>query len=198
MADEETDVVIDETGARERAGEILPDSYNRALPFRFDRLTRGMNAIGTIGIFGLMVLMTADVIGRGLFNAPIRGVIEVVTLSIVGIVFLQLADALRSGRFTRADVVLTRLARSRPRASRLLQAAFHFAGAFLLTVLAYASWPLFVESWTNVEYLGAIGDFQARVWPMRLIIVLGSACTALTFAFLAYSDLRAAFEESRR
>ena len=55
-----------------------------------------------------MLLINSDVLGRNLFNAPVRGVTELVSLSIVGIVFLQLADTLHSGRFTRADVLLER------------------------------------------------------------------------------------------
>lgn len=173
----------------------LPDSYGQPMPFGFHRLTGAMNAVGTLGIFGLMVLISADVIGRGLFNAPIRGVIEILSLSIVSIVFLQLADTLRAGRFTRADVLLARLNKTSPRLSRLLQAVFHLTGAFLLFVLAWASWSYFLESWDNTEYLGAIGDFQARLWPMRLIIVVGSACAGLTFLMLAHADLRAALDK---
>lgn len=139
-----------------------------------------------------MILMTADVIGRNLFNTPIRGVIEIVTLSIVSIVFIQLADTLRTGKFTRADAILGALLLRRPAIGRFLQALFHLAGAALLTIMSVASWSLLVESWQNGEYLGAIGDFQAPVWIMRAVIVFGSACTAITFFLLALSDLRAA------
>ena len=75
-----------------------------------------------------MVLINSDVLGRNLLGAPVRGVTELVSLSIVGIVFLQLADTLRSGRFTRADVLLDRLKRSRPAGAARLQAVFHGVG----------------------------------------------------------------------
>lgn len=164
-----------------------------ALPFGFHRLTGLMNAIGTGWIFVIMILMTADVLGRNLFNAPIRGVVEIVTLSIVSIVFIQLADTLRTGRLTRADAFLGSLMRRSPAAGHALQAVFHLAGAALLATMCVASWPLLLESWRNGEYLGAIGDFRAPVWIMRAVIIVGSACTALTFAFLAFAGLRAAF-----
>ena len=88
------------------------DSYGATLPFGLQRLTGAMNALGTLWILGLMVLINADVIGRDVFSHPVRGVTELVALSIVGIVFLQLADTLRAGRFTRADVLLDRLQRT--------------------------------------------------------------------------------------
>jgi hypothetical protein len=37
-----------------------------------------------------------------------------------------------------------------------------------------------------------VGDFQAPMWPVRVIIVFGSACAALTFLFLAWDDFKAA------
>jgi len=175
-----------------------PDGYNAPQPFGFHRLTGAMNAIGTGWIFVIMILMTADVLGRNLFNTPIRGVIEIVTLSIVSIVFLQLADTLRTGKFTRADAFLGALLLRKPAIGRFVQGVFHLAGAALLATLCAASWPLLVESWQNGEYLGAIGDFQAPVWAMRAVIVFGSACATLTFLFLAFADFGAAIAVRRR
>ncbi|MGI9570028.1 MAG: TRAP transporter small permease subunit, partial [Desulfobulbia bacterium] len=56
------------------------------------------NMIGTVFIFGLVAILNADVIARGIFNAPIRGVVELVIFSLVLIVFLQLPDVVRSNR----------------------------------------------------------------------------------------------------
>jgi TRAP-type mannitol/chloroaromatic compound transport system permease small subunit len=167
------------------------DSYNLAQPGGFHRVTNVMNAIGTIWIIVLMVLINADVIGRDLFAAPVRGVTEIVSMSIVGIVFMQLADTLRAGRFTRAEVLLGYLERRRPRAARALQALYHLVGAALLAVICGASWGPLEEAVRIGEYVGAVGDFQAPMWPVRLIIVIGSACAAVTFLFLAWQDVKA-------
>ena len=56
-----------------------------------DGITLALNVIGTAGIFLLMLLINADVLGRSLFDRPISGVPEIVSLSIVAIVFLQIA-----------------------------------------------------------------------------------------------------------
>ena len=165
-------------------------SYGRALPLGLHRLTGAMNALGTLWILALMVLINADVLGRNLLSSPVRGVPELVALSIVGIVFLQLADTLRVGRFTRADVLLDRLARSSPRLHDGLHAVFHAIGAALMTVILWASWEPLVESVRIQEYVGAIGDFQAPVWPIRLITLLGLAVTALVYLMLMVHDLQ--------
>jgi len=74
----------------------------------FSHLIGGLNAIGTLWIFLLMVVINTDVFSRLLFNHPIDGVPELIELSIVGIVFLQLCDTVRAGRLTRSDGLLYR------------------------------------------------------------------------------------------
>jgi len=66
-----------------------------------DRVTGAMNAVGTVWILALMLLISADVIGRAAFAHPIAGVPEMVSLAILGIVFLQLANTLGVGRLKR-------------------------------------------------------------------------------------------------
>ena len=168
---------------------VATDSYGRSLPFGLQWVTSALNALGTVWILALMVLIDADVIGRDLFASPVRGVTELVTLSIVGIVFLQLADTLRVGRFTRADVLLDRLQKTRPRVADALHAVFHLVGAALMLVILWAAWDPLLESVRIKEYVGAIGVFQAPVWPVRLIMLVGLALTALVYGLLAWLDL---------
>ena len=166
------------------------DSYGRPLPWRFHRLTQMLNAIGTLWIVALMLLINSDVLGREFFNTPVRGVTELVALSIVGIVFLQLGDTLAVGRMTRADILLDRLKRTTPALAAALQALFHLIGAALMGVILWASWEPLVESVRIQEYVGAVGDFTAPVWPVRVIMLIGMAVTLVTFLLLAWLDLR--------
>jgi TRAP-type mannitol/chloroaromatic compound transport system permease small subunit len=173
-----------------RPGDATQDAYGQPLPFGLHHLFGAMNALGTVWILCLMVLINLDVFGRNVLAAPVRGATEMVSLSIVGIVFLQLADTLRAGRFTRADVLLERLKQRRPRLADALQAAFHALGLALMLVILWASWTPLVESIEIREYVGAVGDFQAPVWPVRLVTLVGLAATALCFGLLAWLDLR--------
>ncbi|WP_372659137.1 TRAP transporter small permease subunit [Hydrogenophaga sp.] len=172
------------------AGAPASDSYGAALPLGMHHLLSGMNALGTVWILALMVLINLDVFGRNLLDAPVRGVTELVSLSIVGIVFLQLGDTLRTGRFTRADILLDRLKTSRPALADALHALYHLVGMALMLIILKASWGPLMESIHIREYVGAIGDFQAPVWPVRLITLLGLSVTALCFLMLAWMDLR--------
>ena len=168
------------------------DAYNQPLPGGFQRVVQALNALGTLWIVALMVLINTDVLGRNLLNAPVRGVTELVSLSIVGIVFLQLADTLHSGRITRADVLLQGLQQKRPFLAAVLHAFFHLVGALLMATILWAAWPTLWESIQMREYVGAIGDFTAPVWPVRLVMLVGLVATLITFGLLALADLRRA------
>jgi TRAP-type mannitol/chloroaromatic compound transport system permease small subunit len=173
-------------------GPDSPAPQTASLPRGLATVTRVLNAAGSVWIMALMALIVADVAGRDLFGHPIRGVTEILSLSIVGIVFLQLGDTLRAGRFTRADVLLNRLRRVRPRLAHLLLGLYNFAGAVFLAIILWASWEPLVDSIRIGEHVGAIGDFTAPTWPIRLIILVGAAVTATAFLLLAVAEFRAA------
>lgn len=152
------------------------------LPLRaLDAGTQLLNIGGTLLIVALMLLIGADVACRNLLNAPISGVPEMVTLSIVAIVFLQSPQALRSGRFPRSDAFQPVLERRFPRAGRALWDAFDLLGGLVVGIILYATWPIFVRAVERADYIGAVGDFTAPVWPVKLAVLLGSLFLLLQF-----------------
>jgi TRAP-type mannitol/chloroaromatic compound transport system permease small subunit len=156
----------------------------------YARLLGAMNALGTVWIFLLMVLINSDILGRELFSAPVRGTTELLSLSIVGIVFLQLGHALMSGRMTRSDMVIENLLVYQPRAGRGLQGVFNILGAVFLAIIFWGSIDPFLEAIEIGEYVGAAGDFTAPTWPIRLLILIGSAATGVQYLIMAWQDFR--------
>lgn len=146
-----------------------------------DRVTQLFNVAGTVLIVGLMILIGSDVFGRQAFNSPIAGVPEMVSLSIVAIVFLQVPQALRSGRFTRSDALLKLIWAKRPVLARAMELVFDAIAIAILCALVYAAWPLFMKDWERNTFVGAVGDFTAPVWPVKLILVVGTALLILQF-----------------
>lgn len=173
-----------------RPAEATP-SAGRLVPF--EMLLSVLNSIGTLWIFALMVVISLDVIGRTAFNSPLPGVLELVRLSIVGIVFIQLGHTLRAGRITRADNLIRILQRRHPRLGYGMQALFELAGTGIFVVLFQASLPLFLRSWASGEYAGIEGYITYPVWPVRLIILIGSAGAGIQFLLFAWRDLVAAW-----
>lgn len=160
----------------------------------FARIIGAMNAVGTLWIIGLMVLINADIFGRSFLNRPIAGVPELVAFSIVGIVFLQLAHTLRSGSMTRSDVLLNVLERRAPKIRSVLLAIFHLAGALLLLMIAWKFWPSVAAAFQHPErnFMGNPGFFTVPQWPLFCLIFLGIVATAVQFLLLSQGDLRTA------
>ena len=71
-----------------------------------DRLTRLLMVLAAFWAFMLTFFIMADIIGRGMFNAPVYGVREIVMNSIVIIVFLQAGYAIRSRSMLKADFII--------------------------------------------------------------------------------------------
>lgn len=146
-----------------------------------DRITQGLNVLGSVLILMLMVLVGIDVAGRNLMGAPVAGVPELVTLSIVAIVFLQIPQALRAGRLTRSDALPLWLGRTRPALGRCLETVFDLISMAVVWVIVATTWPIFTRAWERGEFIGAVGDFTAPTWPVKLTILVGGTMLTLQF-----------------
>jgi len=147
-----------------------------------DNITMALNVIGTLLILAIMVLVNADVIGRGALGLPISGVPEMVSMSIVAIVFLQVAHTFRMGKLTRSDAVLGMIESRSSRLRALVEFIFCCSAIGIMVQLLNASWPLFMKSWTRNTFEGTIGNFTAPIWPVKFIILIG--CAALIVQLL--------------
>ena len=147
-----------------------------------DGITQGLNVLGSVLILALMMLVGVDVAGRNLMGAPVAGVPELVTLSIVAIVFLQIPQALRAGRLTRSDALPQWLARTRPGLGRWLETLFDLISMAVVWVIVSTTWPIFTRAWERGEFIGAMGDFTAPTWPVKLTILVGGTMLTLQFA----------------
>ncbi len=151
----------------------------------FNYFSEALNFLATVWILALMLLITADVIGRAFFSHPIAGVPEMVSLSIVAIVFLQLSSTLRANRITRSDMLFTLLEKRAPKFKYFLDLIFSIAGLYIMVIIAKASYPKLLKSIERQEFVGAIGHFTAPTWPIKLIIIVGSLAIAVQFAINA-------------
>jgi TRAP-type C4-dicarboxylate transport system permease small subunit len=161
----------------------------RGLSRAFAALLLFLNSIGTLWIFVLMVVINIDVVGRTVFTAPLPGVPELVKLSIVAIVFLQIGNTIRAGRITRVDTVVEALRRARPRVAAALEGTYSLIGAVFFVILLWACTPLFVRAWQRGDYAGVEGYVTYPYWPVYLILLIGSACSALQYLVFSWHEL---------
>ncbi len=166
----------------------LPRWFLRLRRF-VDAVTTGLNVLGTLLIVAIMVLVNSDVIGRTLFDAPVSGVPEMVSMSIVAIVFLQIAQTFAKGRLTRTEALPGFILNRAPRLHAALEVLFALAAMGLIAVMLRASGPLFVKSWVRGTFEGTIGDFTAPIWPVKLIILIGSTALLVQIALFGLAAL---------
>ncbi len=161
-----------------------------AFTLALNAVLSGMNALGSLWILVLVLIINADALGRKLFAHPLDGVIEITELSLVGIIFLQLGDATRKGRLTRSDGFLGIVQRRRPFIGRCMGGGFDLLGAVFMGLVFWGSVPLLIESIREDFYVGVQGIITIPVWPVKLVIVVGAAVTLLQFLVFAWRYLR--------
>ncbi|MEL6233747.1 MAG: TRAP transporter small permease [Pseudomonadota bacterium] len=139
------------------------------------------NAVGTLVVLGLVLLVNYDVVARGAFNAPFLGAVEVVQFSMVLIVFLQLPDVCRVNRLTRSDGFLVVMGDRYPAVISVMRRIIDAVSAVLMTLIAIAIWPEFLKMYASKDFFGVPGVFTALWWPVKLTIFVSAALCALIF-----------------
>jgi TRAP-type transport system small permease protein len=100
-------------------------------------LDRALGAAAAVLLFGLMALTAADVVGRYVFNWPLRGAFEVTELLLLTLIFAGLPLASRADEHVTLDFIDMVLSNS----GRLLLRRFvDLVCGFLFLGLAYRVW----------------------------------------------------------
>ncbi|TCL08321.1 TRAP-type C4-dicarboxylate transport system permease small subunit [Shimia isoporae] len=159
----------------------------RALSGIASTIATGANAIGTLVVLGLVLIVNFDVVARGIFNAPFRGAYEVVQFAMVLIVFLQLPDVVRVSRLTRSDGFLVVIGHRFPRFANGLRKAIDTVSAVFMALIAVTIWPEFLDMLDTRDYFGVPGIFTAPWWPIKLTIFASAALCAVLFLFKVLS-----------
>lgn len=139
------------------------------------------NALGTLTVLALVVILNVDVVARGLFNAPLKGAYELVQFSVVLIVFLQLPDVVRVDRLTRSDGFLLMIGRRSASTGRSVRRIINALSAILMGLITYIMLPEFLHMWQTQDYFGVPGLFTLPWWPLKLVITFGCGLACLIF-----------------
>jgi TRAP-type mannitol/chloroaromatic compound transport system permease small subunit len=141
----------------------------------------GLNAVGSVWVAALTVLICADILGRVLFRYPLAGVPEIVKVSIVAIVWLQIPHTLKTGGHLRSDIVLRYLS---GRSRAVVDLFAYVLGAIIFGLLVYSGWDTMILAWEMGEFEGEL-PVRVPTYPLRSIVLLGAALTALQFLLMA-------------
>jgi TRAP-type C4-dicarboxylate transport system permease small subunit len=141
------------------------------------RIVRVLLAAAALLTFLLSFLVVADVIGRVVFNSPVKGTPEIVSMSIVIVCFLLAGYAVQSGSMLRADLLPGLLGKRTPHISSLLSGVL---GAAFFALIVWGSYEPALHAWTSGEFEGE-GALRVPVWPARFVVILGAFLVVITY-----------------
>ena len=141
---------------------------------------RALLAGAAVLIFLLGFLVCGDVIGRAVFNAPIKGTPEMVSMSIVIICFLLAGYSVQSGGMIYADVLVSLFGHRGRAFAQLLSAVL---GIAFFGLIVWGSYEPTLHAIASSEYEGE-GALRVPVWPARTIVLLGSALVVVTYVLV--------------
>ena len=163
-----------------------------ALDRRLGTVETGFSLVAAIAIFVLMLLGVWQVLGRTLFNAPVRGYIDFVELSVSTFAFLGIAYCQRLGGHVRMEMIL------KPMRGRLLWSTEIFGTLVALVVIAVLIW----YGWGHFLRAYQLGDStidtQLPVWPSKLAVPIAFSLLWLRLWLQFAGYLRMAIDPRRR
>ena len=134
-------------------------------------LDRVLGAAAAALLFGLMLLTTADVIGRYLFNWPLRGAFEITELSLLALIFAGLPLASRSDEHVTLDFIDMLLG---SRGRQLLRRLIDLVCALIILGLAW-------RVWVKAGKIAAYGDTtEVLRIPVAPFVYFMAAMVAIT------------------
>ena len=141
------------------------------------RLVHVLLAIAALLTFALSFLVVADVIGRVMFNSPVKGTPEIVSMSIVIICFLLAGYSVQSGSMLQADILVGLFGRRGPLISALLSGVL---GTAFFALIVWGSYEPAMHAWNSGEFEGE-GALRIPVWPARFVVMFGSLLVAVIY-----------------
>ena len=123
--------------------------------------------LGGLSIFVIMLLVTAEVLMRRLFNSPIPGQVDFTSMSMVAFSLLCISYCYRQAGHIRMDM-LQKMTRG-----RLSWATHLFAtivGLFLITAIIPGTWTHFMRAWEFGDTTLGVG---LPTWPSKLAAPVG-------------------------
>jgi len=141
-------------------------------------LENGLVIFAGFVVVAMMLMVTADVISRSLFNFPLPNSYEYMELGMVFAVYLGAAQVQREKRHVAIDAVIKHFP---PRVQALFELLGCVAGLILMVAIgwwgAQAAWNSYVTS----EYVGSVA--RLPVLPARLALVVGVSVLVVQLVF---------------
>ena len=142
---------------------------------KFGWISGKLAYLGAVALLGMMLLTTADVAGRYIFNKPIMGAFELTEFMVLILIFSFLAQAQSEKTHVSVDLFFSRL----PKKLRILMSLFnHIICLVLMGLIAWMSAVRAIELKTFAE---ASSNLQIPKYPFAFFVVIGCVVLCLEY-----------------
>ena len=139
----------------------------------FNWVPRGGIAVSSIMMLFLMFYISADVIARYFFNAPLAGTLEMSRLMLVAIVFLAIAFTQSQQGNVKIEFLLNRLSVRKQAAVSIL---YSLIGIAIFALMAKQG---FVHALLDLRYGVTTDIIHFPLFPAKLLVPLGASLMIL-------------------
>lgn len=141
-------------------------------------------------VFLLMLMVSAEIIGRHFFNSPIPGHVESATLSLVLILYFGLAYTQLERGHIRVEIFLSRV---KGRKRELLEGITLILSLIPSLLMIWATAKKALVSVHGREFVSGVISFP--VWPGRCAVTFGFILLSLTLVVQICKHLISAFRD---
>lgn len=142
---------------------------------RLEGATTALTLVGGACLIAIMVVVSAGVVMRYVFNTPLLGINEVIQLAAVALVMSSLPYCTAKGEHVAVDVFDAMLGRWGRYVGDLLSRAIS------ATVLGLLCHRAALKSLDALEWGDATNMLRMPIWPFYAIIAAGAGLCALVF-----------------
>jgi TRAP-type C4-dicarboxylate transport system permease small subunit len=150
------------------------------------KIESAMNLLAAFFIFGIMLLGVAQVIGRSIFNQPVRGYVDIVEVSITVFAFLAISYCQRLAGHVRMEIIIGRF---KGRALWLTEVFGTIVIMFIVFVLMLYAWDHFMRAWSIGD---SSIDVDITLWPSKLLVPMAFAMLTVRLTIQLIGFLRLA------
>ncbi len=133
------------------------------------KVESAFNLLAAFFIFGVMILGVVQVIGRSVFNQPVRGYVDIVEVAITVFAFLAISYCQALGGHVRMEIIIGRF---KGRALWVTEVFGTVIAMFIVLILMAYGWDHFMRAWTIGD---SSIDVNITMWPSKLMIPMAFA-----------------------
>ena len=139
-----------------------------------------LDAFTALMVFGIMLLITTDVLSRTLFNHPFQGVSEIVSSCIIILCFFEIPYCLMKGSHVRSTIIYDKVG---VRAKAWIDLVCCILGIVVFSFIIMSSWKNLLHA-IEINDAEIAGSVRISTIPGRFAIVFGSAAMVVEYLFL--------------